>query len=75
LSIVGEKKVLLFIVLKYYYELKTDILWHVDPLLGNDRELSNYTTAFTKEWLVKQAFLLGNNGTVPENVLLTRSVL
>jgi hypothetical protein len=21
------------------------VLWHVDPLLGNDREISNYTTA------------------------------
>jgi hypothetical protein len=25
------------------------ILWHVDPLLGNDREISNYTTAVTKQ--------------------------
>jgi hypothetical protein len=23
------------------------ILWHVDPLLGNDRETSNYTTVIT----------------------------
>jgi hypothetical protein len=21
------------------------VLWHVEPLLGNDREISNYTTA------------------------------
>jgi hypothetical protein len=24
------------------------ILWHVDPLLGNDREISSYTTAIAK---------------------------
>jgi hypothetical protein len=23
------------------------IMWHVDPLLGNDSEISNYTTAVT----------------------------
>jgi hypothetical protein len=25
------------------------ILWHVDTLLGNDRERSNYTTAVTRQ--------------------------
>jgi hypothetical protein len=24
------------------------ILWHVDPLFGNDHEVSNYTTAISK---------------------------
>jgi hypothetical protein len=24
------------------------LLWHVDPLLGNDREMSDYTTAVAK---------------------------
>jgi hypothetical protein len=24
------------------------ILWHVDPLLGNDHEIGNYTTAVAK---------------------------
>jgi hypothetical protein len=24
------------------------ILWHVDPLLGNDHEISNYTAAIAK---------------------------
>jgi hypothetical protein len=24
------------------------ILWHVDPLLGKDKEISNYTTAIAK---------------------------
>jgi hypothetical protein len=24
------------------------ILWHVDPFLGNDREISNYATAVAK---------------------------
>jgi hypothetical protein len=27
------------------------ILWHVDPLLGNDRDVSNYTTAVARECL------------------------
>jgi hypothetical protein len=27
-------------------ELNLYILWHVDPLLGNDSEISKYTTAF-----------------------------
>jgi hypothetical protein len=26
------------------------MLWHVDPLLGNDRETSYYTTAIAKQW-------------------------
>jgi hypothetical protein len=25
------------------------LLWHVDLLLGNDREISNYTTAVTRQ--------------------------
>jgi hypothetical protein len=36
------------------------ILWHVDELLGNNREISNYTTAVGKYWLCKQRTLLGN---------------
>jgi hypothetical protein len=27
---------------------RLNILWHVDPLLGNDRETSNYTTAVSR---------------------------
>jgi hypothetical protein len=27
------------------------ILWHVDPLLGNNHERSGYTTAVAKQWL------------------------
>jgi hypothetical protein len=27
------------------------ILWHVDPLLGNDREMNSYTTAVARQWL------------------------
>jgi hypothetical protein len=38
--------------------IHTDILWHVDPLLGNDRETNNYTTAVTRRqglrWAVKR---------------------
>jgi hypothetical protein len=26
------------------------VLWHVDPLLGNNREISSYTTAVASEW-------------------------
>jgi hypothetical protein len=29
---------------KIYY---INTVWHVDPLLGNDREISNYTTSAT----------------------------
>jgi hypothetical protein len=29
------------------------ILWHVDPLLGNDREIKNYVTAVTSQRPVK----------------------
>jgi hypothetical protein len=25
------------------------ILWNVDPLLGNDRKINNYTTAITRQ--------------------------
>jgi hypothetical protein len=25
------------------------ILWHVDPMLGNDNEMSNYTTTIPKQ--------------------------
>jgi hypothetical protein len=25
-------------------------VWHVDPLVRNDREISIYTTAFTRQW-------------------------
>jgi hypothetical protein len=30
------------------------ILWHVDPLLGNDWETSKYTTAVIEQRLLKQ---------------------
>jgi hypothetical protein len=26
------------------------VLWHVDPLLGNDQEISSYTTAVARKW-------------------------
>jgi hypothetical protein len=35
-----------------------NILWHVDPLLGNDREIGNNTTAVTRQRPVN-----GNGGT------------
>jgi hypothetical protein len=27
------------------------LMWHVDPLPGNNREVSNYTTAVARQWL------------------------
>jgi hypothetical protein len=45
----------------YIYTLKFNILWHVDPLLGNDYEISKYTTAVTNQQLCKQACFHGNN--------------
>jgi hypothetical protein len=33
------------------------VLWHVDLLLGNDREISNYTSAVAKQWLCKQTWM------------------
>jgi hypothetical protein len=35
------------------------ILWHIDPLLGNDRKISNYTTTVTRH-----RTLNSNRGTV-----------
>jgi hypothetical protein len=31
-----------------YCQLVATILWHIDPLLRNDREISNYTAAVAK---------------------------
>jgi hypothetical protein len=36
----------------------TYILWHVHPLLGNDRKISNYTTSVAKQRLRKEACFL-----------------
>jgi hypothetical protein len=36
------------------------ILWHVDPLLDNDPEISSYAIAVAKKWLSKQRTLLDN---------------
>jgi hypothetical protein len=33
-----------YVLIKLY----TKILWHSDPLFGNDREISNYITAVAK---------------------------
>jgi hypothetical protein len=37
------------------------VLWRVYPLLGNDREISKYTTAITKYRLSKQACFRRNS--------------
>jgi hypothetical protein len=42
------------------------ILWHIDPLLGNDLEISSYTTVDAKQWFRKQAYFHGNNWTATE---------
>jgi hypothetical protein len=39
--------------------LKEGAMWHVDPLLGNDHKISNYTTAVTRQQPVNN-----NRGTV-----------
>jgi hypothetical protein len=44
------------------------ILWHVDPLLFNDREISSYTTAVARQWLCKQWPLIGNARNNRKNV-------
>jgi hypothetical protein len=36
------------------------VLWHVDPLLGNDHGVRGYTTAVVKQRLRKQACFHGN---------------
>jgi hypothetical protein len=33
---------------KIMKRLNQDIVWHVDPLLGNDREIGKYKTAVAK---------------------------
>jgi hypothetical protein len=40
--------------------LKEGAMCHVDSLLGNDRKISNYTTAIAKEQYRKQACFHGN---------------
>jgi hypothetical protein len=45
------------------------ILWHVDPLLDNNRERGSYTTTVARQWLCKQRQLLGNG----RNRLVTRN--
>jgi hypothetical protein len=46
---------------KVFKALKmTIVLWYVDPLLGNDREKSSYTTVAEKR-LRKQVYLRGNS--------------
>jgi hypothetical protein len=40
-------------------EINLYLLWYVDPLLGNDRDLSSYTTAVTRQQPVNS-----NRGTV-----------
>jgi hypothetical protein len=42
------------------WTLTLQILWNVDPLLGNISEISNDTTVIVKEWLCKQRPLLGS---------------
>jgi hypothetical protein len=50
------------------------ILWHIDPLLGNDRDTNNETTAIARQQLRKYAKvlepLLGSGQCVTMEVLL-----
>jgi hypothetical protein len=34
------------------YAFKEEAKWHVDPLLGSDHEISSYTTAVARQWLI-----------------------
>jgi 3-deoxy-D-arabino-heptulosonate 7-phosphate (DAHP) synthase class II len=34
--------------------VQNKILWHIDPLLGNDHETNNKTMAVDKQWPVQQ---------------------
>jgi hypothetical protein len=43
-----------------FYSMLCNTLWHVGPLLGNHREISNYTTAVAKKRLRKRACFHGN---------------
>jgi hypothetical protein len=43
-----------------YFALYTITLWHVDLLLGNDREIGSYTAAVASQRLCKQRSLLSN---------------
>jgi hypothetical protein len=52
---------LLLLLLLHNNFLIITLLWHVDPLLGNDRERNSYTTVVTELWLRKQACLHSNN--------------
>jgi hypothetical protein len=40
------------VLTSYIRSISSKILWDADPLLGNDREISNYTTAVTRQRLV-----------------------
>jgi hypothetical protein len=43
-----------------YFRRYYTVLWHVDPLLGNDLEISSYTIAVAKLCFCKQRPLLSN---------------
>jgi hypothetical protein len=42
------------------------VMWDIDPLLGNDSEISDCTTTVAKQRLHKQAWSNGNNCTAIE---------
>jgi hypothetical protein len=42
----------------YSYTNIHKILQHIDLLLGNDSEISSYTTAVVNEWLCKRLLLV-----------------
>jgi hypothetical protein len=48
------------------YRVCQNILWRVDPLLGNGCEISNYTTAIVNWWYQQQACFHDKNRTVTE---------
>jgi hypothetical protein len=53
----------MFIFSLHNTELENTSLWHIDPLLGNDHEISNHTMTVTRQWPVNsnrgKVFLCG----------------
>jgi hypothetical protein len=49
----ANKLIVLEWLIKHHSETCLNyVLWHVDPLLGNDREIGNCTAAVARQWSV-----------------------
>jgi hypothetical protein len=54
ITALGKKEMLV-----HLYAIHPGAMWNADPLLGSDREISNYTMAVTRQWPINR-----NRGTV-----------